>query len=420
MIFLTAAALLLGAGYIGGTAALVRRELGRYRRGMTGLRWERVSFTNERDGTGPQHALAVWPRGGRGLELLVLMHGLTESAGDYFSEAVHWARAGYLVLLPDLRGRSSALRYPLGVLERHRPLGLRLPGWRSMTRLFAAPLAQDSFTSAGRPDAGGAEVLDIAAAVGAARRRYGGRLSGAATILGYSGGGTGALLAAARMPGLFDRVVAFFPVVDFAAQHRELKRRKEGPHETIEAWVGGTPEAAPLRYAARDLRALLDNLRRTPTLVLGDVDDPRCPVHLLRELAQRVGGPRVLISSRGDRRRWRHQTPDEHASELHAAADLWPARRSPAASPAASERWVVAGYLLTEEIEVLAGDLQAGLLSLEIQRSAPGELRLVLAPIRAAETLPVTIRVRRGGAWEERRLTGPRGTVSFRAGPAAR
>jgi len=368
------------------------------------LAWTAFDYESSADGTGPLHALAVWPKDRRPLRLLVLMHGYSESAADYFSAACHWARRGRMVVVPDMRGRVSALRYPLELLEGRRPLGLRVPGWRSMLARMVTPAAEGRFVSAGRPDSGGLEVHDIRDAVLEARRRLGDRLEAGTDIIGYSGGGTSALLAAIRFPGLFERVVAFFPIVDFAAQEAHLRRLGRGPRAQLHDWLG-RPGEQPGRFAARRLLEALDNLRGASTLVLGDSEDEICPAAQLRELARRaaaVPSVEVRISKPGDPVRWRHGTPDEDSPIAVALPDAPPPRP-------ASQRWVVPGYLVMPKLEVWLGDGQQGLARCELRRD--GDAVIVrLDPLEVPAGLTARVRVRGAdGRWRERRVVPVRG-----------
>ena len=382
------------------------------------LAWTAFDYGSSADGTTPLYALALWPRDRRPLRLLVLMHGYSETAADYFSAATHWARQGRMVIVPDMRGRVSALRYPLELLGRRRPLGLRVrpPGWRSMLARMVAPVAEGRFVSGGRPDSGGLEVHDIRDAVIEARRRLGDRLEAGADILGYSGGGTSALLAAIRFPGLFERVVAFFPIVDFAAQEAHLRRLGRGPLAQLHDWLG-RPEEQPGRFAARRLLEALDNLRGTPTLILGDSADEICPVTQLRELEQRataVPSVEVRISKPGDPVRWHHGTPDEDTpldvARLRRREDATPPRQEP-------QRWVVPGYLVTPELEVWLGDGQQGLARCELRRD--GDAVVVrLDAIDVPAGLKGRVRVRdAGGQWHERGDVPVRGEELVIAAP---
>lgn len=373
---------------------LVRRELGHVRRDLAAVTWERLTYGSSADGTAPLHALLVRPRAAPGPRLLVMMHGYTESAADCFSAAVHWARRGRAVVVPDLRGRTSELRYPVPLLWRRRPLAL--PGWRTSVRLFVAPLAKDRFTSAGEPDSGGVEVADLLDAAEAARGRVRG-LEPRADIVGYSGGGTSALLAAMRAPHRFARVMAFFPMVDLAAQWRRLRRLGTRPLAELERWMGGTPAQAPGRYAARRLMDGLPNLRYARVAVYSDSADRYCPVETMRELGRRSADHdniQVRISGPGDAARWHHDTADED-SPLHRAP--WP--ESPPVAGAWQGEWVVLGYLITPGVEVWLGDGQEGLARCTITRAGDAVGVSLAGDIESAR-----VRVRDGARWHERRV----------------
>jgi len=378
------------------TIGLARRELETVRQQLGELEWTSLSYESSVDGTGPLHALALWPRDGRPLKLLVMMHGYTETAADYFSAGCHWARQGRLVLLPDMRGRHSELRYPMELLARRRPLPL--PGWRTVLSLVARPLAEGDYRSGGKPDSGGVEVLDIRDAVALARRQFGDRLARGVDIVGYSGGGTSALLAAIRFPDIFDRVIAFFPIVDFASQEAHLRRLGRAPHAQLLSWLGGGPRQAAGRYAARRLLDGLGNLRWTGTLVLGDSEDESCPVEALERLARRAGelpSIRVLVSRPADSPRWHHDTADEDAA-LHEAA--WP-------RPVEGERawggdWMVLGYLVMPQVEVWLGDGQQGLARCKVSRT-DDNLTVCLEPVDLPAGTRARVRVRIAGRWQE-------------------
>lgn len=406
---MVAVAIGLGVPY-----ALLRREIAGYARGFRELDWSRLEFTNLADGTGPLYALAIWPRARKNLELLVIMHGYTESAAQYFSEARYWATQGRFVLLPDMRGRKSDLAYPLDLVAASDPLGFHLPGWRRAVDFFGRPLAADQLVSAGEPDSGGTELLDISSAVKAARDRFGDLLAPGTDILGYSGGGTSALLAAAKSPYSFDRVVAFFPILDFAKQEEHLSRLGRGPLREIRAWIGGTPAEVPERYAARSVLGLVENLRHSRPWVFADREDALCPAPVVQELATRIpqGHPlRVVPSGPGDEIRWRHINPDEH-SDMHRFGDrvfAEPRRGSLVPLPT-SESWVVAGYLRLPDLEIDLGDRQGGVVRVAVERR---ERSMVLdfEPVVPPATMAARIRARLGGSWIELAGVKPDGSV---------
>ncbi len=413
-VFLGLGAVVAVALGLGGPYLVLRREVAGYSRGFEALSWTRLEFANRADGTGPLYALAIWPRAGKDLELLVIMHGYTESAAEYFSEARYWAERGRFVLLPDLRGRRSELAYPLDLVAQSDPLGFHIPGWGRTVDYFGRALAADAFVSAGVPDSGGAELLDIAAAVDAARDRFGALLGSGTDILGYSGGGTSALLAAAKMPYRFDRVVAFFPILDFSEQEAQLSRLGRGPLAEIHAWIGGTPRQVPERYASRSVLGVVENLRQSRSWVFADREDPLCPAGVVEELARRVPPGqflRVAHSGPGDEFRWHHINPDEH-SEMHRFGERVfdeAGRRSGAPCPAV-ESWVVAGFLWLPDLEIDLGDRQSGVVRVAVERRH-GSMILEFEPVSLPAGTVARIRARIGGGWVERGDVHPEGTV---------
>lgn len=398
----------LPIGYLAVATVLVRCELAGYRDRFADLSWEHLAYRNPVDDTNPLHAYAVWPRDGRDLRMLVVLHDYTGSAGEYFSEAVYWARQGFFVVVPDMRGRASALRYPMDILGDAPPGGVRLPGVRTIARVVASPLATHAARSAGTPDSNGAELLDIRAAIDDVRARHGAVLAGGVDAVGYSGGGSNALFAAARMPQLFDRIVAFFPIVDFVAQEAHLSRIESRPLDTLRAWIGGRPGDVPGRYAARDVVALASNLRHTRAAIVADRDDRLFVEARARALATTAESVELVISGPGDEVRWHHGTPTEHSVHYHrAVADVFartPPRDAPPA-PGAEESWLVAGYLQTADVEVYLGDLQAGVARCVVTRAAGRVTRVSLEPMRFAAGLEAQIRIRQGTEWVERLVT---------------
>ena len=410
-------ALAAASGMGGLPLVLIRREVEAYRPGFDRLHWTRLEYANSDDGTRPLHALAIWPRGDGPFELLVVMHGYTESAAEYFSEGRFWAERGRFVLLPDLRGRRSELAYPLDLVAEADPLGFHIPGWTSAVKYFGRALARDSFVSAGNPDSCGTELLDISAAIEAARSRFGRLLRPGADIVGYSGGGSNALLAAARTPYLFDRVVALYPIVDFAAQFEYLARVRRGPLAEMRAWMGGTPDEMPARYAARNTLAVVGNLRHSSAWVFADREDPLCPVAIAEKLAASVppGQPfRVMVSKPGDEYRWHHVSPHEH-SGVHRFGELVFSRsqRLNQPKPARVESWSVAGYLRLPDVEIDLGNRQAGVVNVAVTRT-DGTRTLEFEPVIVPPGLRVQVRVWTGTRWIERTGVRPEGRVEIR------
>lgn len=410
----------LSVGYLSVCLLVLQRELATFRHGFDQLQWARITYENPVDGTRPLHALAIWQKQKQAVPLTVVMHGFTDSTDEYFSEARYWAQRGRFCLLPDMRGRASNLRYPLDLIATRDPLGWHIPGWYRMVQWLGRPLAQDQFHSAGRPDANGAELLDIEAAIQETRRQFGNRISQTTEIIGYSGGGSNALLSAARMPHLFDRAIAFFPIVDFARQYAYHAGRGKEPNDSMRRWIGGAPEQLPHHYAMRNTLTTLDNLRFTQVWVFADRSDPVCPVEFTEELAlaaRHRANISVFISETSDRNRWQHATPNEH-SPLHDAEAMFAtsdknARDLPLPSV---EVWTIAGYLLLPDIEVYFEDLQQGIVRCEIARNDHA-IELSVEPLSAPTDLRARVRIRHDSTWIEHREVRMVGRVTLPLSP---
>jgi dienelactone hydrolase len=410
----------LSVGYLSVSLLLIQREIGIFRRGFDELQWARITYENRVDGTRPLYALAIWKKRGQALPLTVVMHGFADSADEYFSEARYWAQEGRFCLLPDMRGRVSDLRYPLDWVGERDPLGWHIPGWYRMVQWLGRPLALDRFQSAGRPDANGAELLDIEAAIREVRRQFGGLIAPSTDIVGYSGGGSNALLAAARMPYLFDRAVAFFPIVDFARQYAYHAGRGKEPNESMRRWIGGDPEQLPHHYAMRSALTTLDNLRYTRAWVFADRSDRVCPVEFAEELAraaQHNANISVLISEPSDRHQWQHGTPNEY-SPLHDAEFVL----SPSGgglrerTPPRVEVWIIAGYLVLPDIEIYFNDLQQGIVRCTFTRHDHA-IELSVEPLSAPAELRARVRIRQDSAWVEHRDVPMNGRVALPLAP---
>jgi dienelactone hydrolase len=405
----------LAVAYSGVVLWLFQREFGPFRRGFERLQWTRIAYANSVDGTAPLYALAIWPRQGTELRLLVIMHGYADSSDEYFSEARYWAERGRFCLLPDMRGRANRLRYPIDLVAAHDPLGWHLPAWGRLVQWLGRPLAADRFESAGRPDSNGAELLDIEAAMKAARQKYGQRLAPGADILGYSGGGTNALLAVARMPYQFERAAAFFPIVDFALQEEHLTRHDSAAAERLRAWIGGGPDELPHHYAMRSTLVAIENMRHTRVWVFGDRSDRVCPAAALEEFA-RIAAPheniQVRLSGPGDAARWHHDTPDERSLLHGVEAIVYAPPLVNFSPPARVETWIVAGYLLLPDLEIYLGDLQQGVLRCTVTRSERA-LELEFQPVSASPGLLARIRIAHRDHWVEYRDVPTEGRVVF-------
>jgi pimeloyl-ACP methyl ester carboxylesterase len=243
--------------------AWVRREVDRAYPPKQGANAELKWFTY---GDGLKAHLAI-PKNAGALPLLILMHGFRGQAADFQDDTL----------------RRFATSYGKGVF-------------------VAAVSMRGRDGSKGKPDSGGEEIGDIAAAVEALLRAHPKQLSrGNVHIVGYSGGGGNAMSAAARYPAMFQTATSFFGISDYAQWYRQANADQR---KYLLEWTGG--EAA---MEARDVCAKLAQYPGVLRLY-HDRGDNNVPVsHSERALACR---PESLanFSEEGDAVRWIHENPN--------------------------------------------------------------------------------------------------------------
>ena len=117
-------------------------------------------------------------------------------------------------------------------------------------------------------------------------------------LLGCSGGGHMALLAAAAAPELFRAVEAWCPVSDLAGWHRFLTETRQHYVHDLEACVGGPPETCPEAYARRSPATHPERLKGLPVSIHHGRHDDTVPFTHSRDLARKLetaGNDRVYL-----------------------------------------------------------------------------------------------------------------------------
>jgi len=107
-------------------------------------------------------------------------------------------------------------------------------------------------------------------------------------LLGCSGGGQMALLAAATAPELFRAVAVWCPVSDLALWHRHLSATRQHYVRHLESCLGGTPESAPEQYRERSPAAHPERLRSLPVFIHHGRHDEVVPFRHSLELAAKL------------------------------------------------------------------------------------------------------------------------------------
>ena len=107
-------------------------------------------------------------------------------------------------------------------------------------------------------------------------------------LLGCSGGGHMALLAAEAAPELFRAVEVWCPVSDLAAWYRYQVETGHRYRPHLEACLGGTPETAPEEYARRSSTARPERLKELPVSIHHGRHDDVVPFRHSVALAQKL------------------------------------------------------------------------------------------------------------------------------------
>ncbi len=243
-----------------------------YASGIEGVRLERLSYSNDYDGTHPLYVFVAYPETARNLPAIVCMHGYSETAGRYV--ASHKARASddWFVIVPEMRGRGG---------------------------------------SAGEHDSGGIEILDIYYAVQAITHHYADKVDARCIgIQGWSGGGGSTSAAMVKLPDTFNVGASFYGMSNYQTWQEILDRTNPGypgPATRLKAKVRDAPD----RFLARQTNLAARNNPYSRILLFNDEEEPTClPVmdRLYKSNADKAGLKNVTltVSGPGDRNRFMH------------------------------------------------------------------------------------------------------------------
>jgi pimeloyl-ACP methyl ester carboxylesterase len=286
-----------------------------------------IKYNSSADGTGPLLADVAMLPDGKPKPLLVVMHGYNGSKADVAQDLRELSARGVVAVAPDMRGRGG---------------------------------------SRGKWDSGGLDVHDILDSVLETVRRYPKEIDARnLNVVGYSGGGGNAIACAVRFPDVFRTCVSFFGISDYAWWHRSKAR--PDCNEAMEHALGGTPDAVPEVYEARNATAAAGNaLARLH--FFWDARETNCPPQMIRDFleAYRKSGRSDACdheSKPGDARRWQHGyrsgNRDLSAADEIFLKDVLVPDAAPPKLPRTG-KLVVNGYLVTRHFSVWIGDSRKG------------------------------------------------------------
>lgn len=307
--------------------------VGRAQGGGEETRFERLTYRSSVDGTAPLYADVAYRPGTGRKPVLLVMHGYIGTRKHVTADLKQLAPKELFVIAPDMRGCGD---------------------------------------SAGKWDSGGLDVHDIVDAARAALERWPEETdAGRVSVVGYSGGGGNAMSCAVRFPDFFSTCVSFFGISDYAEWHRS--RTRADMMRRLEGALGGTPEAVPDRYVARNANAAAGNVLTGRMHLFWDVEERNCPPKMVEEFVRQhhlAGGNRVEahISRPGDLARWRHGYRSGMDDLAKADAVFLPSvtRMVEGGLELPKRgRLVVPGYLVTRRFSVWVEDGTRGVVTVE-------------------------------------------------------
>lgn len=227
------------------------------------------------------------------LPVLIVGHGYEQTAEDIGEDNLRrFARYGYLVLAPELRGSSG------------------------------------SGGNSGSIDAAGREVYDVYDGYIYALTQFVNAHPERVSVVGFSGGGGTGLNLVTRFPDLFQVMVDYFGISDYGTDATfGWYQQEPGRQASLQTAVGGTPAAKPDEYGARYAKRDIATNFTGYLYMFHDVDDTSVDV----SHSQRVEDEYQLVgrtdyayneSNSGSTYRWVHAYPSG-SNDLQQAEAFW-------------------------------------------------------------------------------------------------
>lgn len=291
------------------------------------------------------------------LPVMVFHHGWHQQATDVADTGAEIARAGFVTILPDMRGRGM---------------------------------------SQGVPDASGYELQDSVDALDQVERNFTRKPGTPGPYVGgMSGGGGSTYSMAGHFPYRFAAAMVLCGMSDYALWYE--KDAAGSFRDEMDAWIGGPPSKLPLQYRNRSGLFLLANLRMPLYVFHGSEDESVPPEHARkideRRDDERFGGlAEVTILPKVG-----HAIASEHWLP---ALKAFPERHPLGLLPGKSELYTVAGYLDLGFLRVDLGTMDASA-RLELSQDKDGHPQMVVVQTGgSAPVIHVSINMGAGAVCE--------------------
>lgn len=225
-----------------------------------------------------------YPSGVTNLPILLALHAYEDQASAFDTASLQrWARLGYLVVIPEMRGSAG------------------------------------NYTAyGGSRDAGGREVDDAYDAYIHAKNLFSGIVSDngqRVSVIGLSAGGGDAYNLACRYPDTFQHITIMFGISDYGVDATYgWYNQQPSRQATLQTYIGGTPAAKAQEYAARYSKNAIATNYQGYISIFHDTADSSVGVdHSQRVVAMYTAAGRTDYyyneSTTGSTYRWSHGYP---------------------------------------------------------------------------------------------------------------
>jgi hypothetical protein len=177
--------------------------------------------------------------------------------------------------------------------------------------------------------------------------------------------------------------VSFFGIADYAMWYKTTSSKE--CIQSMNEWIGGSPDEFPDRYQARCSLAAAGNARWTQVHLFWDEEEITCPEPMNTQFKQAAekqsgGSAEVILhqSRKTDRYRWFHGYPDDSPFLIQAEDIFVPLmlkQKGPLTLPP-QDKLAVPGFVSTPGFEYWIGDGKSAFGWIDYQTDPRGNVRI--------------------------------------------